>query len=63
MGLYDIMDEIAAKQYQYNFVLMHDIYSYSVEAVEWIIQWGLANGYSVQALTPESPTWQHVKAK
>lgn len=59
----NVVDEIAARQYQYNFVLMHDIYSYSVEAVERIIQWGLANGYSFQALTPESPTWQHVKAK
>lgn len=59
----NVVDEIAAKQYQYSFVLMHDIYSYSVEAVERIIQWGLANGYSFQALTPESPTWQHVKAK
>lgn len=58
----NVVDEIAAKQYQYSFVLMHDIYSYSVEAVEQIIQWGLANGYSFQALTSESPTWQHVKA-
>lgn len=42
-------------------VLQHDIKSYSVEAVEKIIQWGLANGYSFQALTPESPTChQHV---
>lgn len=40
-------------------VLQHDIKEYSVEAVERIIQWGLANGYSFQALTPESPACHH----
>jgi peptidoglycan/xylan/chitin deacetylase (PgdA/CDA1 family) len=40
-------------------VLQHDIYSYSVAAVEEIIQWGLANGYTFQALTPSSPTCHH----
>lgn len=40
-------------------VLQHDIKEYSVEAVERIIQWGLANGYTFQALTPESPACHH----
>lgn len=44
---------------KYSVVLQHDLKSYSVEAVEKILQWGLANGYSFQALTPESPACHH----
>lgn len=44
-------------------VLMHDIKGYSVDAVERIIQWGLQNGYTFQALTPESPGFHHVEVK
>jgi hypothetical protein len=40
-------------------VLQHDIHGYSVDAVERIIQWGLANGYTFEALTPNSPTAHH----
>jgi len=40
-------------------VLQHDIHGYSVDAVERIIQWGLANGYTFEALTPDSPTAHH----
>ena len=40
-------------------VLQHDIHGYSVDAVERIIQWGLANGYTFEALTPTSPTAHH----
>jgi len=40
-------------------VLQHDIQKFSVEAVEKIIIWGLQNGYSFQALTPNSPTCHH----
>lgn len=36
-------------------VLQHDIKSYSVEAVEKIIQWGQEHGYRFEALTPNSP--------
>lgn len=43
----------------YAVVLQHDIKSYSVAAVERIIQWGLANGYTFQALTASSPSCQH----
>lgn len=40
-------------------VLQHDTKSYSVEAVEKILQWGIANGYRFEALTLESPLCQH----
>ncbi len=40
-------------------VLQHDVKSYSVEAVERILQWGIANGYRFEALTLESPLCQH----
>lgn len=40
-------------------VLQHDIHEFSVAAVEEILIWGLANGYTFQALTPNSPTCHH----
>lgn len=40
-------------------VLQHDIKGYSVEAVDQIIQWGLANGCTFQALTQGSPVCHH----
>lgn len=40
-------------------VLMHDIKSYSVDAVERIILWGLESGYTFRALTETSPTCHH----
>lgn len=40
-------------------VLQHDIKSFSVDAVEQIIQWGLANGYTFLPLTADSPTCHH----
>ena len=40
-------------------VLQHDVKDYSVAAVERIILWGLENGYSFRALTPESYTAHH----
>ena len=42
-----------------SIVLQHDIKSYSVEAVEAIIQWGLENGYVFLPLDPTSPTMHH----
>ena len=38
-----------------NVVLLHDIKSYTVDAIEGIIQYGLANGYTFAPLTMESP--------
>lgn len=40
-------------------VLQHDTKGFSVNAVEKIIQWGLANGYTFLPLTTSSPTCQH----
>ena len=40
-------------------VLQHDIKSYSVEAVEMIINWGLENGYTFLPLTDSSPMVHH----
>lgn len=44
---------------QYAVVLQHDIHGYSVDAVEQILIWGKQNGYSFEALTPNSPTCHH----
>ncbi|MBQ4560851.1 MAG: polysaccharide deacetylase family protein [Clostridia bacterium] len=44
---------------QYSIVLQHDIHSYSVDAVERIIIWGLKNGYSFRALSESSPICEH----
>ena len=38
-------------------VLQHDLTAYSVGAVESIIQWGLANGYTFKTLDPTSPNF------
>ena len=40
-------------------VLQHDIKGFSVDAVEEIIQWGLANGYTFLPLQSDSPTAAH----
>ena len=42
-----------------NVILQHDIKDYSVAAVEAVIRWGQANGYSFRALTLESPSMHH----
>ena len=43
------------QKHNISVVLQHDIKKYSVEAVEQIIQWGLANGYTFLPLDPTSP--------
>ena len=40
-------------------VLQHDMYDYSVAAVEEVIVWGLENGYVFLPLTMDSPTIHH----
>ena len=42
-----------------NVVLQHDIKDFSVNAVERIIQYGMANGYTFKPLTADSPTMHH----
>ena len=44
---------------KYAVVLQHDIKDYSVNAVEDIILWGLANGYAFSALSSTSPNAHH----
>ena len=44
---------------KYSVVLQHDIHGYSVDAVERIIQWGLASGYTFEALTMDSTDCHH----
>lgn len=46
-------------RYQNSVVLQHDIQSFSVDAVERIIAWGLCNGYTFAALDENSPTCHH----
>lgn len=40
-------------------VLMHDIKSYTIDAIECIIIWGLENGYTFRGLTEDAPTCHH----
>lgn len=40
-------------------VLQHDIKKFSVEAVDNIIEWGLANGYTFKAMDENTPLIQH----
>ena len=40
-------------------VLQHDIKKFSVDAVEEVIQWALANGYTFKACDMTSPTCHH----
>ena len=49
----NVVQSIGKKQN--SVVLQHDIKSFSVDAVEMIIRWGLENGYTFKALTPDSP--------
>ncbi len=47
------------QNHEQSVVLQHDIWGYSVDAVERIIQWGLANGYVFAALSESSPGAHH----
>lgn len=49
----------AVSQTRVAVVLQHDVHSYSVDAVEEIIIWGLNNGYSFAPLTENSPGMHH----
>ena len=40
-------------------VLMHDIKSYTIDAIEDILIWGQANGYTFEAMTTETPAVHH----
>ena len=47
------------QQHSSSIVLQHDIKGFSVAAVEKIIVWGLANGYTFLPLSPDSPKAHH----
>lgn len=53
----NVLDGIA--QTGIALVLQHDVYDYSVNAVEDILCWGLDNGYSFLPLSPDSPGFHH----
>lgn len=40
-------------------VLMHDIKSYTIDAIEDILIWGRDNGYTFEALSTDTPTVHH----
>ena len=42
-----------------NYVLCHDIKSYTANAMEDIIKYGLANGYTFLPITDDTPTYHH----
>ena len=42
-----------------SIVLQHDTRGFSVDAVEWIIGWGIANGYTFLPLDASSPVCEH----
>ena len=50
---------ISSLKEDYSIVLQHDIKSFSVDAVERIIEYGLANGYRFEKLDYTSPTAHH----
>lgn len=47
------------KKHKISYVLQHDTKGYSVDAVEQIIVWGLANGYTFLPLDETSPMYHH----
>lgn len=53
----NIIDGILKKDI--SVVLQHDLYDYSIAAVEEIIIWGLENGYAFLPLSADSPTIHH----
>ena len=43
----------------HSVVLMHDVKSYTIDAIERIIQWGLQNGYTFLPLDENAPVTHH----
>lgn len=55
----NVISGITESSRKNHYVLQHDIYGFSVDAVEQIIIWGQENGYIFKAITPESPACHH----
>ena len=51
----NVVNGILSRNRNYTVVLQHDTNEASVNAVEAILIWGLANGYTFEALTESSP--------
>ncbi len=51
--------EDGCSRFRASVVLQHDIKDYSVDAVEAVLQWGQANGYTFRALQLDSPGAHH----
>lgn len=47
------------KKKGHSVVLMHDVKSFTIDAVERIIQWGLQNGYTFEAIDENTPVTHH----
>lgn len=47
------------QKHQTSVVLQHDIKGFSIDAVERVINWGLANGYTFLPLSQDSPPCEH----
>ncbi len=47
------------QKHKTSVVLQHDIKGFSIDAVERIINWGLANGYTFLPLSEDSPPCEH----
>lgn len=55
--LYNVISGVS--QQTASIVLQHDIHGFSVDAVDMIIRWGLANGYTFLPLNENSPWCEH----
>lgn len=55
----NVANSIAGSSRQSFVVLQHDLWGFSVNAVEDIIIWGLANGYTFATLDEYSPSCEH----
>ena len=55
----NVISGISKSTRKNHYILQHDIYGFSVDAVEQIIIWGLENGYIFKAITPESVPCHH----
>ena len=44
---------------EFSVVLMHDIRSYTIDAIEDILVWGLENGYTFEAMTTDTRAIHH----
>lgn len=57
----DVAENVKAgvANHDVSVVLMHDVHSYTVDAMEDILIWGLNNGYRFEALTENSPGMHH----